>query len=305
METPAFWIGFNVFVLVMLALDLGVFHRKKKEISIKDALTWTGVWIALALAFAVLVYSKEGHYKAMEFLTGYVIEKSLSLDNIFVIALIFSYFKTPPENQHKVLFWGIIGALLFRAIFIVAGITLLEKFHWMSYVFGGILIYTGIRLIVKKHSQVDPEKNWVVNTFRKHLPFSKDINADKFFVKENGRRLATPLFLVLLVVETTDIMFAFDSIPAILSVTHDSFIVYTSNVFAILGLRSLYFALAHIIDRFTYLQAALSIILIFAGTKMLLEEVVEIPIYVSLVVILFVLGASIVLSVLRRRRDRI
>jgi tellurite resistance protein TerC len=302
MDTLPFWIGFNVFVLIMLALDLGVFHRKRREISVRDALVWTGVWVALAMVFALLVFHIEGHYKAMEFLTGYVIEKSLSLDNIFVIALIFSYFKTPAENQHKILFLGILGALVLRAIFILTGVTLLEKFQWMSYVFGFILIYTGIRIIFKKHSKVNPEKNWVVKVCRKYLPFTAEMGAGEFFKRQNGKIVATPLFLVLIVVETSDVMFAVDSIPAILAVTHDSFIVYTSNVFAILGLRSLYFALAHIIERFTYLQAALSVILIFVGIKMLAEQFLEIPIYVSLIVILGVLGISIVLSLLKRRK---
>jgi len=303
MASPEFWIGFNVFVLLMLALDLGVFHRRRREVTIRDALTWTVVWIVLAMVFAFVVYAIEGHYKAMEFLTGYVIEKALSLDNIFAIALIFGYFKTPPENQHKVLFWGILGALVMRALFILAGVTLLERFQWMSYIFGAVLIYTGVRILSKKHSKMDPEKIWFIRFCRRHLPVTDKMQGGKFFTRENGRLLATPLLMTLLVVETSDVMFAADSIPAILAVTHDSFIVYTSNVFAILGLRSLYFALAHVIDRFTYLQAALSVILIFVGLKMASGKLMEVPIYVSLVVILVILAVAVFLSIRRRSKN--
>lgn len=290
------WFWFNLFIVVMLALDLGVFHRKNKEVSIKNALTWTMVWIVMAFAFAVYVYYSQGGRKATEFITGYVIEKSLSLDNIFVIALIFAHFGTPAENQHKILFWGIIGALVMRALFIIGGVALLEKFHWSIYLFGSILIYTGIRIILKKHSEVHPEKNWFVSFCVRHLRFTSETHGGRFFVKKEGRRFATPLFLALLVVEATDVMFAVDSIPAILAITKDSFIVYTSNVFAILGLRSLYFALAGVIDKFVYLQNSLAIILIFIGVKMLLEDLVEIPVYLTLIVVVVVIGSGMLLS---------
>lgn len=296
---PHFWIGFNLFVVVMLALDLGVFHRKSREISIRDALVWTVIWIVMAMCFAGLVYLWDGRYSAMEFLTGYVIEKSLSLDNIFVFALIFTYFRTPPEHQHKILFWGIIGALAMRAVFIFAGIVLLEKFHWMIYVFGGILIYTGVRIMLKKHRELRPDRNLFIRACMRYLRFTPELRGSKFFVRENGKLMATPLLLVLLVVETTDVMFAVDSIPAILAITSDSFIVYTSNVFAILGLRSLYFALAGMMDRFVYLQNGLSAILIFVGIKMLAAEYFEIPVGFALLAILLILGLSILLSFIR------
>jgi tellurite resistance protein TerC len=299
-----FWIAFNLFVVLMLALDLGVFHRKRRDISIKDALTWTFVWIVLAFAFAGIVALWQGRREAAEFITGYVIEKALSLDNIFVIALIFAHFKTPSENQHKILFWGIIGALIMRALFIIGGVALLEKFHWMIYIFGSILIYTGIRILLKKHEEVIPEKNWLVKFCIRHLRFTHELHRGKFFVKIDGKRFATPLFLVLLVVEITDVMFAVDSIPAILAITHNSFIVYTSNVFAILGLRSLYFALAGIIDKFTYLQASLAIILVFVGCKMMLEDFIEIPIYITLPAIIVILGGGILFSAIKRKRRK-
>jgi tellurite resistance protein TerC len=298
---PAFWIGFNVFVLLMLALDLGFFHRKHREISIRNALIWTGIWILLALCFALLVYFYDGHHKAAEFITGYVIEKALSLDNIFVIALIFNHFKTPAENQHKILFWGIIGALVMRALLIVGGVALLEKFHWTTYVFGAILLYTGFRFFIKRQRELNVEKNWVVRFCHRYLRFTKEMHGNRFFAVEEGKRLATPLFMVLLVVESTDLLFALDSIPAILAITHDSFIVYTSNVFAILGLRSLYFALAGIIDRFAYLQPALAVILILVGAKMILEEFVQIPILVTFSAIVLILGVSILMSSRRNR----
>lgn len=285
----------------MLALDLGVFHRKRREITIKNALVWTFIWVLMAVAFAGVIFLWQGKQESAEFLTGYIIEKALSLDNIFVIALIFTHFQTPPENQHKILFWGIVGALIMRALFILGGVALLEKFHWTIYVFGAILIYTGVRILFKKHEDIKPEDTWFVRFCRRHLRFTDRIEKGRFFVLENGKRYATPLLLALIVVEATDLMFAVDSIPAILAITKDSFIVYTSNVFAILGLRSLYFALAGIIEKFTYLQPALAIILIFVGAKMALEEVIDIPIYVTLPAVLLILGGAILLSLIKKK----
>lgn len=291
-----FWIFFNVFVLLMLALDLGVFNRKAHEISIKEAMIWTVVWITLAMCFNVLIYYWQGEVKALEFFTGYVIEKSLSVDNIFVFVLIFSYFKTPSIHQHKILFWGIIGALIMRAVFIFAGVALLEKFHWTIYVFGAILIFTGYKMLVQKEKKIEPEKNPVIKLFRRVMPVTNELHDGKFFVNLKGKLFATPLFLVLLLVETTDLIFAVDSIPAILAITQDQFIVYTSNVFAILGLRSLYFALAGMIDKFRYLSAGLAFILIFVGLKMVASDYYKLPIQVALLVIVGILALSIVAS---------
>ena len=286
----SFWIGFNVFVLLMLALDLGVFNRKAHIIKIKEAMIWTGVWFALALCFNALVYYWQGPAKALEFFTGYVIEKSLSVDNIFVIVLIFSYFKIPAIHQHKILFWGIIGALIMRAIFIFAGVALLEKFHWTIYIFGAILVFTGYKMLMqKKDRKLEPEKNPVVKLFRRIMPVTDELHGGKFFVKLDGKRYATPLFLVLLVVETTDLIFAVDSIPAILAITQDEFIVYTSNVFAILGLRSLYFALAGMIDKFRFLSVGLALILIFVGVKMLIMDFYKLPILIALLIIIIII----------------
>ncbi len=291
-----FWIGFNVFVLLMLALDLGVFNRKAHLISIKEALIWSGVWIMLAMCFNALIYYWQGQAKALEFFTGYVIEKSLSVDNIFVFVLIFSYFKTPPIHQHKILFWGIIGALIMRAAFIFAGVAILEKFHWTIYIFGAILIYTGYKMFIQKDKTIEPENNPVIKFFRRIMPFTNELHDGSFFVKQNGKRFATPLFLVLIVVETTDLIFAVDSIPAILAITQDEFLVYTSNVFAILGLRSLYFALAGMIDKFRYLSKGLALILIFVGLKMLIVDFYKMPIVIALLVIVVVLIISIIAS---------
>lgn len=298
-----FWIFFNVFVLLMLALDLGVFNRKAHEISIKEAMIWTVVWITLAMCFNVLIYYWQGEVKALEFFTGYVIEKSLSVDNIFVFVLIFSYFKTPSIHQHKILFWGIIGALIMRAVFIFAGVALLEKFHWTIYVFGAILIFTGYKMLVQKEKKIEPEKNPVIKLFRRVMPVTNELHDGKFFVNLKGKLFATPLFLVLLLVETTDLIFAVDSIPAILAVTQDQFIVYTSNVFAILGLRSLYFALAGMIDKFRYLSAGLAFILIFVGLKMVASDYYKLPIQVALLVIVGILALSIVASFVFKNKN--
>ncbi len=292
------WGGFNLFVLAMLALDLLVFHRKPHEIKLKEALVWSGVWIGLALVFNAGVYIWQGRQPALEFLTGYLIEKSLSVDNIFVFLMIFSYFKVPQKYQHEVLFWGILGALLMRAGFIAGGITLIKHFHWIIYVFGAFLIFTGIKMALDKDKEIHPEKSLVLRLFHKIMPVTKNYEGGKFFVKKEGRTFATPLFVVLLIVETTDVIFAVDSIPAILAITHDPFIVYTSNVFAILGLRALYFALAGIIRLFHYLHYGLSAILVFVGTKMLIADLYKIPIGMSLTVVAVLLLLAIAASIL-------
>ena len=291
-----FWIGFNVFVLLMLAVDLGIFNRKAHMVSVKEAIIWTAVWITLAMCFNALIYYWQGHAKALEFFTGYVIEKSLSVDNIFVFVLIFSYFKTPSVHQHKILFWGIIGALIMRAAFIFAGVAIIEKFHWTIYIFGVLLIFTGYKMLVQKDKTIDPEKNLVIKLFQKIVPFTNELHGGKFFVKQDGKRFATPLFLALIVVETTDLIFAVDSIPAILAITQDEFIVYTSNVFAILGLRSLYFALAGMMDKFRFLSKGLSLILMFVGVKMLIVDFYKLPMLIALLVIVVILIISVTAS---------
>lgn len=296
------WIGFNLFVVLMLALDLGVFHRNAHEVKMKEALTWSAIWIALAMIFNVVIYYWKGQEVALEFLAGYVIEKSLSVDNIFVFVLIFTYFNVPAKYQHRVLFWGILGALIMRAIFIAAGVTLIAKFHWIIYVFGVFLVITGIKMAVNKGTKIDPEKNVAVKFFKKFFPVSNEYHGSKFWIKQTGKWIATPLFIVLLLVEFTDLIFAVDSIPAILAVTNDPFIVYTSNVFAILGLRSLYFALAGLMHLFTYLHYGLASILVFVGVKMLLVDVYKIPISISLLTILSILAVSIVLSLIKERK---
>ncbi len=305
-NTVLLWIGFNLFVLAMLALDLGIFHRKEHTVSIKEALVWCAVWVSLALSFNVGIYFWLGHEKALEFLTGYLIEYSLSVDNIFVFLLIFSYFSVRPEYQHRALFWGILGALIMRATLIVIGATLISKFHWVIYLFGGFLILTGIRMAFQKEEGVHPETNPIVRLFRRFMPVTADYHHSKFFVKVDGRRFATPLAIVLLVIETTDLVFALDSIPAIFGVTHDSFIVYTSNVFAILGLRSLYFALAGLMGLFHYLKIGLSAVLVFIGIKMLLPIFhIEIPIQIALGVIAGILSVSVIASIVRLRKGGI
>jgi tellurite resistance protein TerC len=296
------WVGFNVFVLAMLALDLGVFHRKSHVVSIKESLTWTMVWVAMALLFNLGVWKFYGSQKGLEFLTGYLIEKSLSMDNVFVFVMLFSYFAVPPTYQHKVLFWGILGALVMRAIMIATGAALIAKFAWIIYLFGGFLVLTGIKMIFKKEEEIHPERNPVVRWFKRLMPVTATYREDRFFVMENGRRFATPLFVVLLLVEFTDLIFAVDSIPAIFAVTQDPFIVYTSNVFAILGLRSLYFALAGVMDRFHYLKLGLGIVLVFVGAKMLLAHTTyKIDTMVSLLVVVGILAASVIVSLLRPR----
>lgn len=295
-ETALLWTAFNLFVIAMLAIDLGVFHRKAHEVTVREALTWTCVWITLAMIFNLFIYYYYDSVKALEFFTGYLIEKSLSVDNIFVIILIFSYFKVPSAYQHKVLFWGILGALVMRVIFILTGVELIHRFHWLIYIFGGFLVYTGIRMLTSGDLKIDPEKNPVIKLARKIMPITPSFEGDQFFVKQDGKTWATPLFLVVILIETTDLIFAVDSIPAILAISDDSFIVYTSNVFAILGLRSLYFALAGIEKYFKYLKYGLSAILVFVGVKMCIADLFKIPIEVSLIIIGFTLMIAMVSS---------
>lgn len=298
------WAGFNLFVLLMLAIDLGVFHRREHEVSVREALAWTAVWVALAMTFNVVIYFWRGQEVALEFLTGYVIEKALSVDNIFVFLLIFTYFGVAPIHQHRVLFWGILGALVMRAMFIFAGVGLIQRFHWVIYVFGAFLIITGIKMAFQKDTKVHPERNPVVRLFKRFFPVTDRYEGSRFFVKENGRRLATPLFIVLLVVETTDLIFAVDSIPAILAITLDPFIVYTSNVFAILGLRALYFALAGIMQIFHYLHYGLSFVLVFVGVKMVLADFYKIPIAAALGVVAGAILASVIASLLMPKQAK-
>ena len=297
--TTTFWLwtGFNLFVLAMLAIDLGVFHRKSHAVGFREALGWTATWIALALCFNAGVWYFAGGTKALEFLTGYVIEYSLSADNVFVFAMLFAYFAVPAQYQHKVLFWGILGALIMRFAMIALGAALITKFAWIIYVFGAFLIFTGIKMLLKSEEQIDPERNPLVRLFKRFMPVTPLFRGDRFFVRENGVLFATPLFVVLLLVEFTDVIFAVDSIPAIFAVTTDSFIVYTSNVFAILGLRSLYFALAGMMDKFHYLKTGLGVVLTFVGVKMLLGHTAfKIDTLVSLGVIVTILIASIAAS---------
>jgi len=302
-ESAILWGGFNLFVLGMLALDLGVFHRHSHVVKVREALTWTAVWITLAMAFNLFVYHFMGKDKALEFFTAYLIEKSLSIDNIFVMILIFAYFKVPQAYQHKVLFWGILGALVMRVIFIFAGIELIHKFHWLIYIFGGFLIFTGIRMVTSGDQKVEPEKNPLVKLARRIFPVTPNFEGDQFFIKREGRTWATPLFLVVVLIEGTDLIFAVDSIPAILAISDDPFIVYTSNVFAILGLRSLYFALAAIEQYFKYLKYGLAAILTFVGAKMCLADVVKIPVEISLIIIVFILAIAMLASVIVRRSE--
>jgi len=297
--TPPLWIGFTLFVLAMLALDLGVFHRKAHVVGVREALVWTTVWIALALLFNLGVYVWFGAERALEFLTGYVIEKALSVDNIFVFLVVFAVFAVPAALQHRVLFWGILGALIMRAIFIVLGAALLQRFHWVIYLFGAFLVFTGIKLLVQRAGEVHPERNPLFRLFRRWVPSVPDYRGAHFIVVEGGKRYATPLLLVLVAIEATDLVFAVDSIPAIFAITMDPFIVYTSNIFAILGLRALYFALAGMMEKFHYLKVGLSLVLAFVGVKMLLVGVYKIPILVSLGVIVALLAGAVVASLLR------
>ncbi|HKU42422.1 MAG TPA: TerC family protein [Polyangiales bacterium] len=297
--TPWLWAGFIAFVLALLAIDLGVFHRQAHEVTLKEAGIWSAVWVALALVFNVGVYFWFGAQTALEFTTGYLIEKALAVDNIFVFVVIFATFSVPAAYQHRVLFWGVLGALIMRAGFILAGGAFLQRFHWAIYVFGGILAITGVKLLVQRNEEVHPEKNPVVRLFQRFVPVTTQYHGDKFTVVQQGRRYATPLLLTLVAIEVSDLIFAVDSIPAIFAVTPDPFIVFTSNIFAILGLRSLYFLLAGVITKFTYLKVGLSFVLIFVGIKMLIMDVFKIPIGVSLGVIAGILGLSVLVSLLR------
>lgn len=296
--SPLLWAGFTLFVLAMLVLDLGVFHRKAHRIGHREAFLWTLVWIGLAVVFNVGIYIWFGPQHALEFLTGYLIEKALSVDNIFVFLLIFSYFAVPAAYQHRVLFWGILGALIMRAAFIFLGTILLQTFHWVIFIFGGFLVYAGVQMLRGKEVEVHPERNPAVRLFQKYVPATAHYHGARLLISQNGRTYATPLLLVLVVVEATDLVFAVDSIPAIFAVTRDPFIVYTSNIFAILGLRSLYFLLAASIGKFRYLKTGLGSVLLFVGVKMLLGEHYPIPIGISLAVVGTILAISVVASIL-------
>jgi tellurite resistance protein TerC len=302
-ESAILWLSFSVFVLGMLALDLGVFHRKSHAVSVKEALTWTAVWITISMLFNLFVYFYFGNEKALEFFTAYLVEKSLSVDNIFVIIMIFAYFRVPDSYQHKVLFWGIFGALVMRVIFIFAGIELIHKFHWLIYIFGGFLIITGMRMVIGENKPIEPEKNPLVKLIRRIFPVTESFEGDNFFVKREHKIWATPLFIVVVLIEATDLIFAVDSIPAIIAISDDTFIVYTSNVFAILGLRSLYFALSGIEKYFIYLKYGLATILVFVGIKMCIVDFYKIPVEISLILISFLLAISMIASVLVKKSD--
>lgn len=303
LETGTFaWIGFTVFVLAMLALDLGVFNRGAHVVSVKQAGVWVAVWVTLAVLFGIGLFAIRGPEPALEFFAGYVIEYSLSMDNIFVFVLIFTAFAVPAAYQHRVLFWGILGALVMRGLMIFAGAALIERFHWIIFVFGAFLVVSGIRMAMGGVEGVHPENNPVIRLVRRLLPVTPGYRGEKFFVRDAGRLMATPLFIVLVMVETTDLVFAVDSIPAIFAVTRDPFIVYTSNVFAILGLRSLYFVLRGAVDRFHYLRHSLATILTFVGVKMLLTDIYKIPIGIALLVIVLSLAVGIAASLVRERR---
>lgn len=292
------WMVFSVIVVIMLALDLGVFHRRTHEVKMKEALIWSAVWIAVALLFNAIVYFVKGKELALQFLASYLLEKSLSVDNLFVFLLVFNYFHLPGKYQHKVLFWGILGALIFRAIFIGFGIGLLHYFSWMIYVFGVILVWTGAKLAFEKDKKVEPEKNFFLKAFRRFSPVADSYEGEKFFVWKDGILFATPLMVILIVIESTDVVFAVDSIPAVLAISRDPFIVYTSNVFAILGLRALYFAVAELMRLFHHLHYGLSLILVLIGIKMLISHFVHIPTVFALGSILFILALSVIASII-------
>ncbi len=299
---PLFWIIFNAAVIALLVLDLAVFHRTSKVIRLKEALGWTAFWVSLAVGFGLLVWAWLGGAKALEFFTGYLIEESLSVDNLFVFLLIFQFFRVPREHQYKVLFWGIIGALLMRALFILTGVALIQKFHWVIYVFGAFLVYTGYKMWGQEEKEIHPERNPVLRMVRSRFPVTKDYVNGHFTVRRDNKRYLTPLFVVLLVVESTDVLFAADSIPAILAITRDPFIVYTSNVFAILGLRAIFFALAGLMEMFRYLHYGLSLILMFVGVKMIISSFIEIPVLLALGVVVAILAVAVGASMIRRKR---
>jgi tellurite resistance protein TerC len=296
------WGAFGAFVLAMLALDLGVFHRKDHEVGPREALAWSAVWVALALAFGGYVWIRHGSGSGLEYLTGYVIEKSLSVDNIFVFVVIFGALGIPPLYQHRVLFWGILSALALRGAMIAAGAALLERFHWIIYVFGGFLVLTGVKLLLQRGAAPHPEKSAAFRFLRRIVPATPRFDGNRFFTAEDGKRLATPLFFALVLIEFTDVVFAVDSIPAIFAVTQDPYIVFTSNIFASLGLRSLYFLLAGVVEKFTYLKPSLAFVLVFVGVKMALVDVVKVHPAVSLAIVLSILGVGVLASVARSRR---
>ena len=296
-----FWILFNLFVLAVLALDLWVLQRPAHAAGFREAVIWSITWIALAAAFAVIVYFWHGRATALEFTTGYVIELSLSVDNLFVFLMIFRYFHVSPAHQHKVLFWGILGALIMRAIFIVVGIGLIRRFHWIVYIFGALLVYSGIKLFRGQDVQIEPDSNPVLRLVRRWIPVTKNYEGEKFFVRRPGL-YATPLLVVLVLVETTDLLFATDSIPAVLAITLNTFVVYTSNIFAILGLRALYFVLAGMLELFHYLHYGLSVVLVFVGLKMLLSSYYPIPTEAALGVVAVVLAISVLASLMHPRK---
>lgn len=297
-HTVTLWVVFNIFIIAMLIVDLVVLHKEDEKVSIREALIWTGVWIVLALIFGIGVYYYMGSQIALDYYTGYLIEKSLSVDNIFVFLLVFSYFQVPDEFQHKVLFWGIFGALVMRLLFIFTGVALLDRFHWIIYIFGGFLVFTGIKLALEKDKEVHPERNPMLKLVRRILPITKSYHSSKFFIRRMGKLIATPLFIVLVVIETTDLVFALDSIPAILAITRDEFIIYSSNAFAILGLRALFFAVAGIMRIFHYLHYGLALILVFVGVKMLVSEFYHIPTPYALAFIAVTLTVSIIASII-------
>jgi tellurite resistance protein TerC len=301
--SPGLWLGFTAFVIAMLALDLGVFHRKAHVVGIREALVWSTVWVTLALIFNVGVWKLFGADRGIEFLTGYLIEKSLSIDNVFVFVVIFSALGVPAMYQHRVLFWGILSALVMRAIMIFAGTALLAKFHWLIYLFGAFLVVTGIKLFLQRNQEANPSESRAIGLVKKLIPSTNAYDGERFFTIENGRRVATPLFMALVLVEVTDVIFAVDSIPAIFAVTSDPFIVFTSNVFAILGLRSLFFLLAGVVDEFRYLKVGLAAVLVFVGAKMALIDVYKVPALVSLAVVASILATSVVVSLWVARRD--
>jgi len=303
--SPIFWVIFCIIIVVMLALDLGVFNKKSHEIKLKEALSWVAVWVSLAMIFNLIILFQFGKTKALEFLTAYVIEYSLSIDNIFVFIMVFSFFSVRKEYQHKVLFWGILGAVIMRAIFIFAGVALINKFHWIVIIFGVFLVFTGLKMLLQKEeAKVEPEKNGLVRLLKKFLPVSDHFHGSSFFVKKEGKTYATPLFVVLLIIESTDLIFAVDSIPAVLAISKDTFIVFTSNIFAILGLRSLYFAISGIMGLFRFLKIGLALVLTFVGLKMLAAFFdFEIPVTISLSVIISILLLSILASLIIKKGD--
>lgn len=302
-QHPWAWIGFAAFVLAILGLDLGLFHRKSREVNLKEALAWSAVWIGLALAFNMAIYHWQGGEKALQFFTGYFVELSLSVDNLFVFLLVFGYFRVPAQYRHKVLFWGILGALIMRVVFIAAGITLIAKFHWIIYFFGALLVVSGVKMALQGDKEIHPESNPVLKLFRMFMQITPEYEGDRFFIRQSGRTLASPLFVVLLILESADLVFAVDSVPAVLAITPDPFIVVTSNVFAIFGLRSMFFALEGVMQRFHYLHYGLSAVLVFVGAKMLLAGYYQIPTSVSLLVIVMILSISVAASLLRTQED--